>query len=157
MSIILNDEFKVRKGRILKVQNTDKPVLTNAKDFYYAIWLEDHKGKHEWCALLTEKQLQLGEHRAKRNPEDKLDWGFADDEIRLECGFAVKGRLIKVYNKGKFGNQNAWYYAVRVEDADGSNDRYLLSTQYEIDACRHRSANNIEDVPKKPFLIDLID
>lgn len=70
------DKVKVVAGRLIRVKNTKKPSLTNAKDMYYSVWVEDADGKNERALLFTEKELQRAEHRAKRNPEDLPRKGF---------------------------------------------------------------------------------
>lgn len=70
------DKVKVAAGRLIRVKNTKKAALTNAKDVYFAVWVEDANGKNERVLLLTEKELQRAEYRAKRNPEDLPKKGF---------------------------------------------------------------------------------
>ena len=69
------------------------------------------------------------------------------------------GRIVRVKNtlKPKFSNANTEYYAVFVEDADGSNERCLLFTKHEIQMAEYRSIRNKEDLTKRSFLVDLFD
>lgn len=69
------------------------------------------------------------------------------------------GRIVRVKNtlKPKFSNANTEYYAIFVEDSDGSNERCLLFTQNEIKMAEYRSMRNQEDLTKRSFLVDLFD
>jgi hypothetical protein len=64
------DKSKILAGRLIRVKNTKKAKLSNAKNEYFALWVEDANGKHERCLLITAKELERMEHRAKKNPED---------------------------------------------------------------------------------------
>ena len=64
------DDKLVRSGRLIRVKNTKKPKFSNAKDQYFAVWVEDANGKNERCLLFTERELILAENRSKKNPED---------------------------------------------------------------------------------------
>jgi hypothetical protein len=44
-----------------------------------------------------------------------------------------------------------------IEDANGKNERCLLFTEKEIQRAESRSKRNIEDIPNKNFLTDLLD
>lgn len=67
------------------------------------------------------------------------------------------GRLVRVYNTEKKKNENDGYVSVWVEDANGKNERCLLFTEKEIQRAELRSKRNIEDLPNKNFLTDLLD
>lgn len=67
------------------------------------------------------------------------------------------GRLVRVYNTQKKKNENDGYVSVWVEDANGKNERCLLFTEKEIQRAESRSKRNIEDLPNKNFLTDLLD
>jgi hypothetical protein len=67
------------------------------------------------------------------------------------------GRLVRVYNTEKKKNENDGYVSVWVEDANGKNERCLLFTEKEIQRAESRSKRNIEDIPNKNFLTDLLD
>lgn len=76
------------------------------------------------------------------------------DKVRV-----VLGRLIRVENTGKarFSNANTTYYAVQVEEADGSGERCLLFTEKQLETAEKRAKRNPEDVTKKGFLANLFD
>jgi hypothetical protein len=69
------------------------------------------------------------------------------------------GRLIRVVNtlRKKFSNANKQYFSLYVEDADGKNERCLLLTERELKMMEYRASRNIEDLPKKSKLIDILD
>lgn len=59
---------KVRKGRLIKVENKNKKF--GANDFYFAVWVEDGNGKNERCVLFSENQIKVATERARKNKED---------------------------------------------------------------------------------------
>lgn len=75
----LIDDVKIKHGRLVKVKNTNRPKFTNAKQQYYAVWVEDANGKNERCLLFTEHEIKMAEHRSKRNKEDLTDKTFLTD------------------------------------------------------------------------------
>ena len=64
------DKVTTKAGRLIKVVNTEKAKLSNAKNAYWAVWVEDANGKNERCILLTDHELNSATHRAQRNKED---------------------------------------------------------------------------------------
>ena len=76
------------------------------------------------------------------------------DKVRV-----VNGRLIKVVNtkRPNFSNADKEYFAVQVEDANGSNERCLLFTEEQIAAAEKRALKNAEDLTKKGFFSNLLD
>jgi len=70
------DKVRVVMGRLIKVENTQQPKLSNANDVYLAVQVEDADGKGERCLLFTEKEIAVAERRAQRNPEDLTKKGF---------------------------------------------------------------------------------
>jgi hypothetical protein len=76
------------------------------------------------------------------------------DDVRV-----VMGRLIRVWNTKRkaFSNAKKWYYAVQIEDADGTNERCLLFTEKEIKRAEYRAKRNPEDLPDKSWWTDIID
>ncbi len=76
----------------------------------------------------------------------------------LRKKYSVKaGRLIKIFNRNRQGNENVFYTAVWVEDTDGTNERCLLFTEKELERAEKRSLKNPEDWVKKSFFTDLLD
>jgi hypothetical protein len=79
------------------------------------------------------------------------------------------GRIIRVRNTNKpkipesFGadrehpNCADIYHSIRVEDADGTNERTLLLTDSDLNKIETRSQKNKEDWPKVGLLRDMID
>jgi hypothetical protein len=76
------------------------------------------------------------------------------DKVKVKAG-----RLIKVVNTNipKFSNAKRHYFAVWVEDANGSNERCLLFSEAELKSAEHRSEKNKEDLTTKGFVFDLLD
>ncbi len=66
----LIDKVTVKNGRLIQVHNENRPIFSNAKKTYYAIWVEDANGKNERCLLLTDNEIRVAEKRAERNKED---------------------------------------------------------------------------------------
>lgn len=64
------DKKIVKAGRLIRVENTNIPKLSNAKREYYSLWVEDADGGNERCWFLTDKDIEKLEHRSQRNKED---------------------------------------------------------------------------------------
>lgn len=64
------DKTGVKAGRLIRVVNTHKPKFSNAKDNYLSLWVEDPDGGNERVLLFTEREINLAEKRAMKNPED---------------------------------------------------------------------------------------
>ena len=151
---------KIEAGRLILVENLHKKNFTNAKTWYYAMWVEDADGGNERCWLMTNKDIQLAENRAERNVEDCIAPvnDDADQGIALVDAPRVRGRIIPVYNKKrKHWNSKYAYSAVFVEDTNGENQRCLLLTDYEIHRVEHRAKRNQEDIPQKSLITDILD
>jgi hypothetical protein len=155
---LVNENVKVTAGKLIKVYNQKRRVLTQAKNWYYALWIEDHDGGNERCIMLTGKELENVEHRASKNQEDCIVRG-SDSALRLESVlWDRKGRTVRVYNKNrKHWKANTYYVAVIVENENGDNERCLLFTEYELNRAEDRAKKNAEDIPSKGFLADLFD
>jgi hypothetical protein len=145
-------------GRLIKVKNQKRAVLTNAKNFYHALWIEDHDGTNERCILLTCKELDAAIHRASRNKEDCIIVG-KDTALRLESvWWDEPGKTVRVYNKNRtHWKANKTYIAVIVEEQCGKCQHCLLFTDYELTRAENRAKKNPEDIPQKGFLADLFD
>lgn len=75
------DTSRIVAGRLIRVKNTEKPVFSNEKGEYLAVWVEDSDSKKERCLLFTEREIKIAEARAKRNPEDITVKPFLQDLI----------------------------------------------------------------------------
>ena len=64
----LIDKVKVKLGRLIKVENTEKKKNENSE--YISLWIEDPNGKNERCLLFTQKEIDRAEKRASKNSED---------------------------------------------------------------------------------------
>lgn len=73
------DKVKTKMGRLIRVENTKRPIFTNAKKFYTAVYVEDPSGDNERCLLFTDRELARASKRACRNKEDLLKLGFLED------------------------------------------------------------------------------
>jgi hypothetical protein len=70
------DDVKVVPGRLIRVENTEKPKFSNAKNEYIALYVEDANGDNERCLLFTDRELKIAEVRASKNSEDWLKKSF---------------------------------------------------------------------------------
>jgi hypothetical protein len=75
------DNSRVVAGRLIRVKNTKKIKFSNAKNEYIAVWVEDPNNKNERCLLFTERELNIAEERAKKNPEDLTSKSFIQNLI----------------------------------------------------------------------------
>jgi hypothetical protein len=69
----------------------------------------------------------------------------------------VKGRLIWVENKNPKPGSAKGYWAVWVEDADGSNERCMLLTNHAVKVGDARSTRNVEDLTKRRWWRKIFD
>lgn len=77
--------------------------------------------------------------------------------LKLKKCKVKQGRLVPVYNKDRKFGANMWYYALWIENHDGKDERCLLFTEGELEGPAERAKKNIEDLPKKGWLTDLLD
>ena len=154
---IINKDVKVTSGKLIRVSNDKRAVLTNAKHWYYALWVEDHDGTNERCIMLTQREFEAPAKRAKNNQEDCILVG-KDSALRLEKVLWDKpGKTVRVYNKNRtHWKANTTYIAIIVNHEDGCQQT-LLFTDYELKRAENRATRNPEDVPKKGFLANLFD
>jgi hypothetical protein len=75
----LIDKVRIKAGRLVKVWNTQRAKLTNAKPWYIAVWVENADGRGERCLLFTEHEIKNAEYRASRNKEDLTKKGWVVD------------------------------------------------------------------------------
>lgn len=68
------DQVRVKQGRLIRVQNTDKTF--GSSDVYIAVQVEDADGNNERCLLFTEKEIQSAQERADKNKEDLTTKSF---------------------------------------------------------------------------------
>jgi hypothetical protein len=68
------DQVRVKQGRLIRVQNTDKTF--GSSDVYIAVQVEDADGNNERCLLFTEKEIQSAQDRADKNKEDLTTKSF---------------------------------------------------------------------------------
>lgn len=73
------DKARVKAGRLIRVENTNIPKLSNAKKEYFSIWVEDANGDNERCWFLTDKDVEKLELRSKKNKEDWTKKGLLID------------------------------------------------------------------------------
>lgn len=73
------DKSVVKAGRLIRVENTNIPKLSNASKEYYSMWVEDANGKNERCWFLTSKDVERLEYRSQRNKEDWTKKGILVD------------------------------------------------------------------------------
>lgn len=78
MSNVL-DQVRVKQGRLIRVQNTDRTF--GSADVYIAVQVEDADGSNERCLLFTEKELAVAQERADKNKEDLTTKSFITNLI----------------------------------------------------------------------------
>jgi hypothetical protein len=77
--------------------------------------------------------------------------------IILKAGMVKAGRIIPVYNKFSHAKAEKVYYSIWVEDYDGSNERCLLFTEWDLQRAEKRAFQNPEDLTEKGWFTDLLD
>ena len=71
------DQVKVKQGRLIRVQNTERTF--GSADVYVAVQVENADGSDERCLLFTEKEIQAAQERADKNKEDLTNRSFFTD------------------------------------------------------------------------------
>lgn len=71
------DQVKVKQGRLIRVQNTERTF--GSADVYVAVQVENADGSDERCLLFTEKEIQSAQERADKNKEDLTNRSFITD------------------------------------------------------------------------------
>lgn len=143
-------------GKIIVVENTQRPHFTNAKTKYYLVWVENADGKNERPLLLTNKELQRVLTRGSNNEEDLISTTNSSAIVMTDASI-VRGRLIPVWNSNRrYKSENVYYYAVLVEGISVGL-KCLLFTGSELIKCGNRAQRNKEDIIQKGFLADLLD
>lgn len=73
----LIDKVRIKAGRLVRVWNRHPHPA--AKPKYVSVWVEDADGGNERCLLFTQREIDVAEHRARKNKEDltKKHW-FTD-------------------------------------------------------------------------------
>ncbi len=71
------DQVKVKQGRLIRVENTDRTF--GSADVYIAVQVEDADGSNERCLLFTEEELEAAQERADNNKEDLTTKSFLTD------------------------------------------------------------------------------
>ena len=73
------EDVKVVLGRLIRVENLNRPKFSNADKTYVAVQVEESDGKKEYCLLFTEEDIQKAKRRAEKNQEDLTEKGFFTD------------------------------------------------------------------------------
>lgn len=72
----------------------------------------------------------------------------------------TQGKLGRIYERQntthEFGSADSHKW-IRVEDANGSNERWLRMSDADIARMEESAQKNIEDAPKVGFITDLLD
>lgn len=71
------DQARVKLGRLIRVQNTQRTF--GSATSYVAVQVEDANGKNERCLLFTPKEILRAEERAAKNKEDLTTKSFITD------------------------------------------------------------------------------
>jgi hypothetical protein len=146
----MQTEKKVLAGNLIKIKNKNKKKFSNAKDDYYAIWVEDANGKNERCLLFTDEELNRIRTRSSKNTEDHISL-----DSKINSDKVVFSRLIPVKNKNRRPFSNTHYLAIWIDGEETS--KCFLMTENEIKKAEYRAFRNREDLTKKNWLTDLLD
>ncbi len=119
--------MRVRNGNVLNVRNRKRQPT--AAERYIALWVEDKSGRNERCIMMTIREY--------------------DSLPRCELPFRmVLGRLYPCV----IGGQS--FFAVVVNDG---KKHCLRLSPAKLKSYESRAKINIEDIPKKSLLADLLD
>lgn len=72
--------LRAPNGKLFRVQNSAKPKLSNANDFYYFTYLQDENGD-EIGFMFTTNELDRASMRALKNKEDFVAKGWLTDAL----------------------------------------------------------------------------
>lgn len=70
--------LKAPNGRVYRIQNTEKPKLSNANDYYLGTYLESSYGGEDFY-MFTDFEMNRAKYRASRNKEDFVAKGWLTD------------------------------------------------------------------------------
>ena len=131
------DNTPVKMGNVIKVENTDRKF--GAASAYYAVKLENNKGKQEFWCLWTDQDLGV-----------LVDVHGLSDAKSFKPG--------RIYHKHTVGKSTRGFVALNFPAEDGKLKRRVVSiTQTVIDKGLKRAKANQEDIPKTGWLADLLD
>ena len=131
------DNTPVKMGNVIKVENTDRKF--GAASAYYAVKLENNKGKQEFWCLWTDQDLDV----------------LADVHGLSDAKSFKPGRI---YHKHTVGKSTRGFVALNFPAEDGKLKRRVVSiTKTVIDKGLKRAKANQEDIPKTGWLADLLD
>lgn len=131
-----NDEIKAKMGCVVNVINT-KPKTTACKS-YKAVWIEDESGKEdsEVCIMFTDNQFQ-------NLPRTLPPSCFKLNDMKLGRMYCLTGIRKSTY-------------IVRFKDVNNIDGMYRLSDK-KLEKAKELAQKNIEDIPKRSFLSDMLD
>ena len=133
------DNIPVKMGNVIKVENTDRKF--GAASAYYAVKLENAKGKQEFWCLWTDQDLRV-----------LVDVHGLSDAKSFKPG--------RIYHKHTVGKSTRGFVALNFPAEDGKLKRRVVSvTKTVLDKGRKRAKANQEDIPKMrwSWLADLFD
>lgn len=131
------DNTPVKMGNVIKVENTDRKF--GAASAYYAVKLENNKGKQEFWCLWTDQDLDV-----------LVDVHGLSDAKSFKPG--------RIYHKHTVGKSTRGFVALNFPAEDGKLKRRVVSiTKTVIDKGLKRAKANQEDIPKTGWLADLLD
>ena len=132
MTRVIDTEMVVREGNLIRVWNDKRPKFSNADKLYYSLWLDNGQSvDNEFAILLTEKQVNRGRERAESS-------STIPKEFKVGRPYWVGDNCMIV-----------------IRDCDGVNS--LVLTRSSFNEAYNRALKNLEDIPKKKFLVDLLD
>ena len=73
------NNIKVKAGRVIRVENTERKEFSNAAKTYLTIWTEDEQGQNEEVLMFTDREIEAARVRGKKNKEDWPKKGLFTD------------------------------------------------------------------------------
>lgn len=126
---------KIKMGYMKLVKNTNP--RPNASESYVALWVEDENGKNERC-------LMFGKSVVSKLP------CFA---LPNSLGVEEKMKPGRLYETSSGALQ---FYIVKIIDLDGVK-KVVKLTKKKVATAKAISSSNMEDIPERGLMNDLID
>lgn len=121
---------KAAHGNLIKLLNKNKKSAESK--FYYTLWVEDKFGSNEQCLIFSQSDIS------------KIK------DVKY-CDFQDQMGLGRLYRLG-----NASSYFVKIKGLDKSEKVVRLSSTVISNGIT-RAKKNLEDIPQKGFIQDLLD
>lgn len=126
---------KIKMGYMKLVKNSNP--RPNASESYVALWVEDEDGKNERCLMF------------RKSVVSKLPCFALPDSLGVE----EKMKLGRLYEASSGVLR---FYIVKISDLDGVK-KIVKLTQKKVATAKEISSLNVEDIPERGLINDLID